>query len=245
MKIAGLLCGLPYDCEKTIQSQLEYLIEPNNIEMFVFSTEDEKTAKILEYYKPNIKYSKLIDDPNKDIKGRIREVYQYQKVRECFENISKKYDMVVRWRFDSLITKPIDIPSLNIGPEDIMMFVGHDYRGFETGLDGFAIGCYDVMDIYTNFFNVGRYYRVKKNMVYGRKWLADTEHRMLAHLHHNNINVKSLSFKVPGLQMIYSSRPEVHTYDLKLLNQLTNRKDLLFIVDNPMGQSTENEYIVP
>jgi hypothetical protein len=90
---------------------------------------------------------------------------------------------------------------MDLGVDDAAMFIGRDRRNFWTGVDSFVVCKPHIMDIYSYFVHIGLYYRTSKNEVYGRQKLRDTEHRMMAHLHYNHVNIRCIQNIINGLQL--------------------------------------------
>lgn len=172
LKIAILYCGMPFFSKFCFNNTIKNIVNEHEVDYYISIYDEDKSNRYIKdienYYKPISmeveKYSNVADifeekaskvihkHPETDPVKPFSMFYKLNKVFKLLEIENKKYDIIIRSRFDihfdSILNLEIN-DKLNVPS-------GGDHRG---GLmDLFSYSNYDIMKFYCDIYNYTDWY---------------------------------------------------------------------------------------
>lgn len=186
MKIAILYCGIPFFDKKYYENTKKYIVGDNEVDSYISIYDEDDSSKYIKdiekFYKPvSIEIEKYLDllDIFEEKSSRVIHkhpetnpvkpfsmFYKLNKVFKLVEQSNKKYDIIIRNRFDISFDS---ILNLEIN-EKLNVPSGGDHRG---GLmDLFAYSNYDIMKFYCDIYNYSEWYLMGGMMFHPETFLC-------------------------------------------------------------------------
>lgn len=165
MKTAIIISGDPRTFKDCFHSMRANILSQNDCDIFLHLYDGPNVNEVLDTYNP-VKH--IIEDRNKIFIDVPQSCYQnkptetdpigvfcqWRNIKQSFNLIDKKYDCVLKTRYDIKYTNPLNVCDFEMGNLNVPL--GGDWRG---GLfDMMAFGSFSVMEHYCSLFeNLHKY----------------------------------------------------------------------------------------